>query len=143
MNEKKRPNLSRFLTGACTVFTPTVLVLYIVAWLISDETVKVPTIGTVLAVFAMSLLISFSSSLYKSEKLSFFASHSINFLILGAAYLLLMLLIRGSDSSGISLLAAMAFYVAVFAVVTAVLTVKRRRNRKKITDVKKYETKFD
>ncbi len=143
MNEKERPNLSRFLTRACSIFTPTVLALYLVAWLISDGKVKVPTAGTVFAVFAMSLLISLSTSLYKSEKLSFFASHSINFLILAVAYLFLVLLIRGSASSGIAILVAMAFYVVVFAAVTAVMAVKRRKNRKKITDVKKYETKFD
>lgn len=143
MKETERPKLSRFLTRACSVFTPTVLALYFVAWLISDGKAKVPTTGTVFAVFAMSLLISLSTSLYKSEKLSLFAAHCINFLILAAAYLLIVLLIRGSASSGISILVAMAFYVAVFAAATAVLAVRRRRNKKKITDVKKYETKFD
>lgn len=143
MNEKEQPRLSRFLTRACSVFTPTVLALYLVAWMISNGTVKVPTTGTVFAVFAMSLLISFSTSLYKSEKLSFFASHSINFIVLAAAYLLLVMLIRGSALSGIAILVAMAFYVAVFAAVTAVFAVKKRKNKKKITDVKKYETRFD
>lgn len=138
--ETKRTAAS-FLKTACCIFTPSVFIIYALAYFAASNHKFVPTFGTVCIAFVFSLIISLTVSLY--GKMSFAAAHAINFAVLGIAYYLTVVVLRGLYADGTQTLIAMTLYVVIYAAATAVAVAVKGRKRKLVTDMKQYNSKFN
>ncbi len=144
MKNNKPKYILSILTRACCIFTPIIILLYSAGAIVSNsEKSFIPTFSTVIIIFAISLVVSLSVLLYKNPKLSFAASHFINFIILGIFYYFVVVVMRNNISSGGYTLVAMLVYVIIFVLVTFCILGTRSIGRKKINDVKKYTSKFE
>lgn len=136
--------LKTILTRTCCVFCPVILLLYTAGAIVSNEEQSfIPTYSTVLVVFLISLIVSLSLLLYKSKKLSFPAAHLINFLIIGIFYYFTVVVMRNNAGSGSYTLVAMLVYVILFVLITFCVLATRSTSRKKINNVKRYDSKFE
>lgn len=138
--EKKTP-LSYFkdtISRTCYIFTAVTLIMCATAAMFSSEkTLLMPS--TVCLVFAFAFAISLSSLTYTTMK--FWPAHILNFFVLGIIWYLFVTLPK-VKSNGVNQLVAIFIYVAVFVIVTAVILIVRGKKKRRITDLKEYESKF-
>ncbi len=141
--DKKANVFKAILTRACCIFTPVILVLYSIGELISNaEKSFIPTFSTVAIILVFSIGIALSSTLYKLPKLSFALAHIINFFLFGIFYYFVVVVMRKMSSDGGYTLVAMVFYALIFAIVTLCIIGINGHKKKKINDMKNYESKF-
>lgn len=142
-NDKENMSFLNYLRRACCIFTPTLIVLYALADL---TTGMFPSLLTVCLLFIASLVISLSSVLYK--KMSFWAAHGLNFLILGAAFFGIAAISTNAsksttDNPMMRAFAVFIVYVVIFAVSTVLYLCFRGKKKSAINELKPYESKFN
>lgn len=143
-SDTKTNLIKAILTRTCCIFTPVIILMYSIGAIVSsNDKAFIPTLSTVLIIFAISFVVSLSVLLYKSPKLSFAAAHFINFIILGVFYYFVVVVMRNNTSSGGYTLVAMIVYIILFIFTTFCIIGTRTINKKKINDVKSYNSKFE
>lgn len=143
--EKNTPfdKLKAVIARACCIFTPVTLLLYSIGALLGNsEKSFIPTVSTVYIIFIIALAASLSMLLYKNPKMSFAAAHTLNFFLFAFFYYFIVVVMRKSASDGGYTIVAMVLYVLVYLLVTLCVLGVKGVKKKKINDMKDYESKF-
>lgn len=141
--KEKRTPLS-YLIGtasrACYIFTAVTIIMCAAAALSpSDTSAGFLRPSSICLIFAFSIAVSLSSLTYTTMK--FWTAHALNFFVLGIIWYLLVALPK-VRSNGVNQLVALFIYIVIFVIVTAVILIVRGRKKRRITDLKQYESKF-
>lgn len=132
------PKLFYYSCGFYTLLT--VLLKVIVTILnLSQKIVWNTTVFSIILIFAFSLSIS-SCILYLKPK-SNILKIAIYFLVIGVCYYLLTITIGALDV-GNNLILILSSYVAIFAIVTIIITLIKAHKKKKELDSKPYQKQF-
>ena len=132
--KKAGGGIKRVLINTCCIFTVLIFISHLLYTAIYDGKPFETNIAFTAGIFILSFISSLATMTYSFKKLSFWQSHLIVFLVVGAAYYFLTVVLTNNSRNFNGTVAAMSVYVIAFLIITAVIlivkAVKKKKNSK-------------